>query len=465
MRNNNVTKRSALLVASIGSFLTPFMASSLNIALPRIGDEFGMDAILLSWVATSYLLSAAVFLVPFGRFADIHGRKRIFSIGILVYTAASFFCAVSGFPGFLIAARVVQGIGGAMIFGTSIAIITSVFPPGERGKAIGINVAAVYLGQSVGPVVGGFMTYHFGWRSIFFMNVPLGILMFVLITMFLKAEWAEAKGAKFDVVGSAIYAATLVAIMYGLSILPALSGGILIAVGLLCLAGFAVWESRSKSPVLDVSLFRGNRTFTLSSAAALINYGATAAVGFLLSIYLQDVRGLDPDYAGIVMISQPLIQAIFSPFAGRLSDRIEPRIVASAGMGLCAAGLVLFAFVSAGTSIYLIVAGLVLLGFGFALFSSPNTNAIMSSVEKRHYGVASGMVGTMRLVGMMLSMGIAMLLISVFVGHVKVAQAPDQFISAMRTGFAVFAALCFAGIFASLARGRLRKKHKNGNKI
>jgi MFS family permease len=358
----------------------------------------------------------------------------------------------------LIAFRVLQGIGGAMIFGTGVAIVTSVFPVGERGRALGINVAAVYIGLSVGPFAGGFLTEHFGWRSIFYANVPLGLLVLALILWKMKGEWATAKGEKFDISGSIIYGIMLVAIMYGFSRLPEMLGGWLILVGVIALAVFVWWETRVKSPVLNINLFRKNIVFALSNLAALINYSATFAVSFLLSLYLQYIKGLTPEVAGSILIAAPVMQAIFSPLAGRLSDRVEPRVLASAGMALSAVGLVMFIFLGHDTSLAYLVVSLVVLGFGFALFSSPNTNAVMSSVENRFYGVSSATLATMRQVGMMLSMGVAMLLFSVYIGRVQITpEYYDAFLTSVRVAFIIFACLCFGGIFASLARGRVQR--------
>ncbi len=455
--NNAVNKRYALLIATLASFLTPFMGSSVNIALPSIGSEFKIDAVLLSWVATSYLLAAAMFLVPFGRIADIYGRKKIFTHGILIFTISSFLAAISTSAIVLISFRVLQGIGSAMIFGTGVAILTSVFPIGERGKALGINVASVYTGLSLGPFLGGFLTQHLGWRSIFLANVPLGLIIIVLIFWKLKGEWAEAKGEKFDFAGSIIYSITLIAIMYGFSLLPAMSGAWLILMGALGIFSFVKWEMKVESPVLNINLFRNNTVFAFSNLAALINYSATFAVSFLLSLYLQYIKGLSPQNAGIILVSQPVVMAIFSPFAGRLSDRIEPRIVASTGMSLTVVALFLFTFLNDKTTLEFIVVSLILLGFGLALFSSPNTNAVMSSVENRFYGVASGTIGTMRLTGQMLSMGIAMLIFAIYIGRVQITpEYYSLFLSSAKTAFTVFAVLCFVGIFASLARGKVR---------
>ena len=455
--DSNMSKKMVLLVASMATFLTPYMGSSVNIALPSIGKEFAMDAILLGWVATSYLLTTAIFLVPFGRLADIYGRKRIFTYGIFIFTASSLLTAISTSAIMLISFRILQGIGSAMIFGTAVAILTSVFPPGERGRALGINVGAVYLGLSLGPFLGGFLTQHFGWRSIFVANVPLGLTVIIFVLWKLKGEWAEAKGEKFDLVGSIIYSLALVAILYGLSSLQELSVSWVILVGILGIWVFILWEVKVKSPVLNIGIFRNNAVFAFSNLAALINYSSTFAVGFLLSLYLQYIRGFNPQNAGLILVSMPAMMTIFAPLAGRLSDRIEPRIVASMGMAFTTLALALFIFLSEITQLAFILVGLIILGFGAALFSSPNTNAVMSSIEKRFYGVASATIATMRNIGMVLSMGIAMLIFSIYLGRVQITlEYYPEFIASLKIAFTIFAALCFAGIFASLAKGKIR---------
>ncbi|MDZ7263786.1 MAG: MFS transporter [candidate division KSB1 bacterium] len=455
--DTNVNRSVALFVATLSSFFTPFMASSINIALPTIAAEFQMNAVLLSWIATSYLLAAAMFLVPFGKIADIYGRKKIFGYGMAIYTLASLLSAISQDSTQLLITRVLQGLGGSMLFGTAIAILTSVFPPSERGKVLGINVAAVYSGLSLGPFLGGFLTQHFGWRSIFLINFFLGLLVVIVVCWKLKGEWAEARGEKFDVIGSLIYSVMLVALMYGFSLLPKRSGGWLVLSGLVGIVAFIGWELRVADPILNIRLFRHNKVLTFSNLAALINYSATAAVAFLLSLYLQYLKGRRPQEAGLILVAQPIVMAIFSPLAGRLSDSIEPRIVASVGMALTVVGLVMLIFLNENTAILFLIGNLVLLGFGFAFFSSPNTNAVMSSVEKKFYGVASATLATMRLLGQMLSMGIAMLIFALVIGKVQIT--PDKygvFLRSCQIAFSIFAVFCLAGIFASLARGRLR---------
>jgi EmrB/QacA subfamily drug resistance transporter len=450
-------RKCALVIATLTSFLPPFMASSINIALPAIGAEFSMDAILLGWIATSYLLSAAVFMVPFGKIADIYGMKKVFFIGLFIFTASSLVAYFAPSSTILIGSRVLQGIGSAMIFGTGTAILVNVFPLQERGKILGINAAFVYLGLSMGPFLGGLLTHYFGWRSLFLVNVPLGLIPLLLGLWKLKGEWAGAREDRFDLVGSAIYSLMLVAVMFGFSLLPAWQGAVMVLLGAATFFLFIRWESGVACPVLDVRLFKNNHVYAYSNLAALISYSATFAITFLLSLYLQYIKGLQPDQAGLIMLAQPAVMAIFSPFTGKLSDRMEPRLVASAGMALTFVAVLAFVFLSQETSLLFIVACLITLGFGLALFTSPNTNAIMSSVEPRHYGVGSATLGTMRLVGQVASMSFAMMVFSFYLGKVEIApQYYPQFLAAVKVAFAVFSALCILGIYASLARGKLR---------
>jgi len=456
-RNEFSNRKSVVLVTTLGSFLIPLMASSVNIALPSLGKEFGMDAILLSWVTSSYILAVAIFQVPFGRVADIYGRKRVFLWGYVIFTVSSLFLAFAPSSAALVGLRIVQGLGASMAFSTMMAILTSVFPPGQRGKALGINVAAVYSGLSCGPFIGGLLTYQVGWRSVFFMNVPLGLFIILVTLWKLKGEWKEAMGETFDVPVALVYSAMLVALMYGFSQLPQTQGVVFLILGILGFFLFVRWEARNPSPIVDVNLFRNNRVFALSNLAALINYSATFAVSFLLSLYLQVVRGMNPQEAGVILISQPIVQAVFSPFTGWLSDRIEPRMLASVGMALSATGLFLLIFLGEQTAIPSIVGCLIVLGGGFGLFSSPNTNAVMSSVDKRFYGVASGTVGTMRSTGMMFSMGVTMLIFGLTMGRTPLTTVPvSLMIRSMKISFIVFTGLCCAGILASLSRGKLR---------
>jgi EmrB/QacA subfamily drug resistance transporter len=454
---DRLLRRVALIVASLASFLSAYMASAINVALPALQREFQMNAVVLGWVAMSLLLSAAMFVVPFGRIADIYGRRRIFMSGVSVFTIASVLCGVSGSAEVLILFRFIQGIGAALIFATSMAMLSSVFPADDRGKALGINVAAVYVGLSSGPLVGGVLTAHLGWRSIFLTIAPLGIVIVGVTKMWLRKEWTEARGERFDLRGSLIYSVSLLLVIYGFSRLPGITAFLILIAGILIGLLFVRWESRTSMPILNVNLLRANRVFAFSNLAALIHYSATYAVTFLLSLYLQYVQRLGPQYAGMVLVSQPLVQAVLSPLAGRLSDRMEPRLLASIGMGITVLSLALFSLLTGKTPLALILANLVFLGVGFALFATPNVNAIMGAVEKRFYGVGSGILATSRVVGQVFSMGFTLVAFTVLMGTSQITPAVyPSFLRAVKILFAVFAVLCIGAIAASLARGKVR---------
>ncbi|MDD3845541.1 MAG: MFS transporter [Syntrophorhabdaceae bacterium] len=456
-------KRNALFASVLSSFLGPFTASSVTVALPRVGLDLAMDAISLSWVATAYLLSAAAFLVPVGRASDIYGRKKVFLWGMALSNLSALLAAFSTSGTELILWRVIQGIGSSMIFGTGVTIVASVYPVNERGKALGIVLTSVYVGLSAGPFIGGILTDYLGWRSIFFANVVIGMIVIVIILWKIKEEWAEAKGERFDIIGSILYVVAFTAAMSGLTSLPSMRGFSFLVGGLAGLFLFGVWELRVEHPVLEMRLFMNNRAFLFSNLATLINYSSTFAITFLISLYLQYIKKLSPQAAGLILVSQPLVQALLSTFTGKISDRVEPRIVSSMGMISLMIALIFFGFLNEGTQTYLVVLNLLFLGFGFALFVSPNTNAIMSSVDKKFFGVASGTMATMRVIGQTLSMGIVMFVFMLFMGRIQITeQYFGQFLQSTRVTFFIFAFLSFLGVFASLARGRIHKKAGDG---
>lgn len=343
-------KRIILAIACLTAFTTPFLSTSVNIALPTINADFAVpDQALLNWLVTSYLLVSAIFVVPFGRIADRYGLKRVFVAGLLVLVVSSALCALSSSIYMLIAFRAIEGIGAAMVFGTAVAILTSAYPLKERGKALGIYMAVTYGGLSLGPSLGGLIVHYGSWRFIYMGMAAYALAVALLAAWKVPYEKPAAEAGKLDLPGIALYGAVLVLLIAGLADLQETPGIALFGLSLLLLAGFFWWELRQANPVLKVAVFRENRVFMFSNLAALLNYCAIAAVTFMLSLYLQKVCGLDALAAGLVLVIQTMIMAVFSPVTGRLSDRIEPRIVASAGMATCAMGLVLFAMLTPDT--------------------------------------------------------------------------------------------------------------------
>lgn len=447
---------SIIIIVALTSFMGTFLISSVNIALPDIEKSFNLDAVSLSWVLTSFLLASAMFLLPVGRLADLSGVRRIFKLGVVVFTLSSFISGIAGSGLWLIIFRFLQGMGAALTMTTGPAILVASFLPQHRGKVLGISVSAVYLGLAFGPFAGGLLTQYVGWRSIFFVASGLGLLTTLIAFRFLgKDKSAEEKQKRVDLKGTVFYILGLLALVYGSSRIPGALGWILMGGGILSILFFWTLEKRSSSPVIDTKLYTRNRLFTYSNLAALINYSATFAVIFLVSLYLQKIKALSPRDAGIILLAQPAMMTIFSPLAGSLSDRFQARYIATLGMTMCTIGLICLSFLTAITPIWIIVSILIILGLGFALFSSPNMNTIMSSVDKTQYGLASGSAATMRVVGQIISMTIATLFFAGIIGNQSIEAAPDDlFIQVIKWGFVSFSVLSLAGIYFSFNRGK-----------
>ena len=461
-RNPNRTM--VLVVATLGGFLVAFMTSAINIALPLIEAEFNVSAVMLSWVSLAYMLVGAATLLPMGRIADLYGRMRLFIWGMIVFTVISFASAFAPSAGVLIALRAVHGLGLAIGGATSTALVILAYPPESRGRALGMNVAGIYLGLTLGPVLGGLIIHNLGWRGLFLVVGALGLVNVGLPLWKLRhVDWREPKRARFDVLGSVVYAASLTAVLLGFSLLPEISGAILVAAGIAGLAAFLWWETRAADPLLDVDLLRRNRVFAFSNAAAFINYSATFAMVFLMSLYLQYNRGLDPQTAGFVLVTGTFVQAALSPVAGRLADRVEARYVASVGMAACVLGLLGLSFAGTTTPYWYIITMLCVLGLGFAFFSTPITHTIMGSVETRFVGVASATLATVRQAGMSMSMGVATLVLTLEVGRQAIQPADyPRVLSSVRMSFLIFAALCVLGVGASLVGPRRRSEAAKG---
>ncbi|MDR2036404.1 MAG: MFS transporter [Bacteroidales bacterium] len=444
---------SVLTVVCLSASLVPFMGSSVNLALPHIAADLSMNAVALGWVITSFLLASAIFQIPLGKVGDMFGRKKILTIGVSLFSISSLACAFTPSGHFLIAARFIQGFASAMLFGVSMAIITSVFPANERGKALGINTAVVYFSIAVGPFIGGILTHYFGWRSIFFVSTGMGLLTLLGILLYLKGEWIEAKGEKFDWTGMFIYAVGLSALIYGCSTLPSISGSLMIVAGIILFVFFTHYEKRRDTPMFNMNMFLSNRVFRMSSFAALINYAATFAIGFMLSLYLQYIKGFDAQKAGFILIAQPIIQTIISPLAGRWSDKVNAGKIATLGMAVIVLCLLAMLFLQPDTHIGYLILILLFLGVGFGLFSSPNVNVIMGSVETRFLGMASATTGTMRLTGQSISMGITMMMISIFIGKTQItADVYPLFMKCLRYTFGILTVVCALGVYTSLVR-------------
>ena len=439
-------------IVVLASFVIPFMASSTNLAIPAIGAQFDCSAFMLSWVMNSYLLASAAFLLPLGRLADLFGRREVYLGGLVVFFSATLLCGFAWSIESLILFRVIQGLGSSAMFGTGVAILTLAFPPEARGRILGYNSAVVYVGLASGPLIGGIMNHYLGWHSIFFSCALLGLPLTLLAFSKLYTETVDTGDARFDPLGAVMYSAGLWLLLFGLSAIatggwPKFAAGL----GLILMVLFVLRQLVVPQPIFDVRLFLNNTVFTFANLSALINYSATFAVGFVLSIYFQVVRGFDSQSAGLIMMTYPVLMAVLSPFAGALSDRIAPGLVAAWGMGFTTLALAMCILFTGNTPIWYVCLTLAVFGVGLALFATPNNNAVMGSVARQHYGVASSTLGTMRLVGQALSMALATLIIDLHIGDTQLFMAEHgQLLGSFHSIFFLMTAVCFCGIFASL---------------
>ncbi|MCR5758396.1 MAG: MFS transporter [Selenomonas sp.] len=406
-------ERRILFTIMLTSFLTPFTGSAVNLALPSLGAKFAASPASLGWVLGSFLLAAIVVLLPFGKLADRYGKRRFFIMGNGIFALTSLAaCFAPNLP-LLIAARAAQGIGSAMTFATSMSILTLVIPKERRGWAMGWNVAVVYTGLTLGPAIGGFLNYYYGWQSIFAVLTLLGSLAFFTARHFLQEEWYEEASSPWDKKGALLYGLAILLITLSLSELSAQSlAPCLLLTGILFLGLFIRCELHTENPLLPLSLLQGNKAFSLPCLAALLNYCATFATSFLLSLYLQSILGMTSRSAGLILLSQPIIMAALSPLMGTLSDKYAPAKLSALGMTLITIGLSGFALSVHQLSFYLLIPMLLITGAGFALFAAPNNNAIMSAVEKKHYSLAASLLSTVRLVGQVLSVAMMNLLLA-----------------------------------------------------
>lgn len=462
LQQGKMTKvqRSTVLVAILTSVITSFMGSATNLSIPNMSAELGVGAAAIGWVVTSYMLPVSALSVPFGGLADRIGRKKILVAGVLLFTVMAFVASLApNFP-LLLAARAIQAMGAAMIFATNHAVLISEFPGSQRGRALGYALASTYVGLSLGPVLGGIINHYIGWRAIFVFSGIVGAVAAAAAITLLPNRPSERQNASFDKAGNLLYVMMILCVMYGLNAFAARPLMILLVpVGLVFAVLFIRREAKQKDPLVDVRLFARNKAYSMSNLATLMNYGATFAIGYLLSIYLQVVQGFPSQIAGAILIVQTVIMAGFSPKMGRLSDRISPYKLASAGMGLCAVSLFILAFIGVHTPLWVVILVLIIAGFGFALFSSPNTNAVMSCVDKESYGVASSVLATMRNIGHTSSMVVVTIIIHATLGDVALASAqPDALVRTMRISYIVFTLICVAGVFVALARNKEAKK-------
>jgi EmrB/QacA subfamily drug resistance transporter len=450
--------------------MAPLDGSIVAIAVPSIASSMQIGLEMVVWIQLTYLLLLTVLLINVGRLADLKGRKRAYTLGFVIFTAGSFLCGVSTTGPQLVAFRALQGTGASFMAATAPAIVTASFPSKERGKALGINAMAVYAGLMTGPVIGGVLVQYLGWRSIFFVNVPIGMLVVTLASLKLK-ETRVSTSEGFDLAGAATLSASLASFVAALTFGPGYGWNSTFtlsafSVSAIAFALFLQAENKwARHPTFDLSLFTKNRLFAAANTAALFNYIAAAGVTFMISVYLQDVQGLQPETTGLFMMSMSIGMAVLAPVSGWLSDRFGSRLLSTAGMLVVSFGLLLLSRLNATSSAQDVISRLALVGIGFGLFAAPNTSAIMGSVKREKLGVAAGTVSTMRSLGQ--SIGLALVgaviatalppesMLQLFAGLSGLdSVARDEFVLGMRHLFLIASSIALIGTVASSVRGR-----------
>ena len=446
MTNHGSLKNYALLVSIIVSFLVTYVSSAINIALPDIAQTFSLNAIFLSWIPTSYLLFSAIFLIPFGKIADIYGKKRIITYGIIIFTLASFISAISNSGTILLISRIFQALGSAMIYGNVYSLIASVYPREEEGKPLSITVAAAYVGLSTGPVLGGFLTQYFGWRSIFLITIPIGIIAILAMSK-LEKEWFEAQGEGLSISSISILALSLIAIMYGFSVITTSLGILTMILGSLGVIVFIWLQTKVKNPLLDPKILF-DRVYIINNLTSLVNYGPGIFTIFLLSLYLQNLRGLTPTPTGLLLCVQSVFVAISSFLVGKLLDFTLPLYIAAVGMAMTAIGLTFFLMLNETTSFVFIITALSIIGFGYGLSAASSTEISLKYFDKRFFGVSSATLNTMRVVGQMIGMGVTMAVLTIFMGNAQLTPHNYSiFIESSKIPFIIYAILCYISIY------------------
>jgi EmrB/QacA subfamily drug resistance transporter len=461
-----------LLITTVGSFMTPLDGSIVSIALPSIASNLGINFTTIIWIPTTYLLFLSVLLLIFGRLADTEGRRTLFISGFALFTMASGLCAVSRTGVELIIFRAVQGLSAAMIGATSPAIVTDVFPKRDRGKVLGINATAVYVGLSVGPTLGGFLVQNLGWRWIFLINIPIGIFVVALSLLKLKESINPEKREKFDLLGGGTFSIGLSTLLLALTLGPEYGWSCFHITGLFAISGIAfilfvlIEKKMGGNALFEISLFTHNRLFASANTSALLNYASFFGVTFLMSFYLQRILNLSPAQAGLILLSMPIVMAAFSPVSGWLSDKFGTRLLSSVGMVLISLGLFMFSTISVDSTGFDIVARLLLIGLGMGVFSSPNTSAVMGSVEKDRLSVAAGTLATMRFVGQSVSLAVMGAVASTAVSQqiisnlildlpgLDVTLMASAFVEGIRRAFLVSGFIAAIGVITSLFRGK-----------
>lgn len=440
----------ARLAIPLSAFVGPFVGTAIVVALPAISAEHGLSAAQAGYFTAAYFLAAAVLMLPVSRAGDLYGRRRILAGGVGLIGLAGLGCTFTADPLALIALRLLQGAGAAGVFGCAAAAIAELVPAHERGRAIGLNITLTYLGLAAGPGLGGLLTEHFGWRSIFYVGAAWGVPVAAILWRLLprRPPAAPASG-RFDYAGAVLLGAALAALMYGSGRPLHADGAAALVAGAALVFAFLRHQRRSAAPMLDLALLGPGQALRYCTAAALAHYTGTFALAYLLSLALQEGAGVGAAATGGLLAIQPVMQTLLATPAGRLADRLDPRRLITAGLLVVACGVALLALQALGVNRAWLALALALIGGGTAFFVPPNATLALGSVGPAQFGIATGLLQTTRLIGQMTSMTLALALVAA-----TGAGQTGRYASTLLIAAAVCTALVLAAALVSRRGGR-----------
>lgn len=454
-QDSAAARNMALLIVAIGSFLVPLALAASIVAIPAIAADLQASAIMVSGIPTVYVVGQIVTLIPAGRLADNYGRKRIFILGSILFVVTTVLSGLTGSIEMLLFYRLLQGIASGMIFSTALAIISSVFRGRNSGMALGITVSMIYLGMVCGPLLGGWLTEHYGWRYVFFFQAPFAALAILLTLTSLKGEWSKADPDKVDWLGTFLFGLWSAGLFLGIAELPDTSAWLILFASLLCFLLFIYQQKRTKTPLVKINIVRQNHLFSNSILAAICMYTGNYALIFLLSLYLQYNQGLSPAASGQLIMFQALSMVVVAPLAGYFSDKYASHKMATTGCVLVGLSfIVLTVALDSDTSHALIISVLLIMGVGFGLFSTPNSNSALSSVPEEHLAMGSALLNFARLAGNMLGTIMIALLMAAYIGQTRIS--PDQYpalLNLIQVALGISALFSLLGAWFSMVRG------------
>lgn len=439
-----------IIISFIASFIAAFISAAPAVALPQLAKEFNLNNIMQNWVINIFLFTVAITAVPLGKFSGKNGIKKTLNLGLIIFLIGTIITTFANSYITLLIFRAIQAIGTAMIYNTQTSIVVLAVEEKNRGKALGIIISGVYIGLAIAPFISGILTYNFGWRTIFYFTIPFTLIALFLSLSKVKDEWNMYENETYDKIGSILYIIGIFFFIYGFTILNQIKGILFTIIGIIFLFVFVITDLKVKDPIFNLKLFK-NKRFSSSNIASLISYIATFVVTYILNYHFQYILNLNSQTTGILLVITPVIMAIISPFSGKFSDKIDSQKLAAIGMSFVTIALFILIFLNKSTPLWIIFIAMILQGLGYGIFSSPNTNMIMSSVPPEETPSASVSITVMRVIGQTMSLAMLTIIFAIIMGDVPIIPKYFNLLTeSSQIACIISTILCFIAVIISL---------------